>query len=65
MHPFNVTEQTKRLRIFIIYMAFSGSHDFYLIHNCNLPELNNMEYGKSILEKVKIMYDTAKENKIL
>ena len=46
-------------------MAFSGSLDFYLIQNCNLPELNNMEYGKSILEKVKKMYDTAKENKIL
>ena len=46
-------------------MSFSGSLDFYLIHNCNWPELNNMEYGKSILEKVKKMYDTAKENKIL
>ena len=64
MHPFIVADQTKRGRIELLYMAFSGVHDFYLTHNCNLPELNNMEHAKSILEKVKKMYDTAKENKI-
>lgn len=45
-------------------MAFSGVHDFYMNNKCNLPKLNNMDDAKSILEKVKKMYDTSKENNI-
>ena len=63
-HPFNIADQTKRGRVELLYMAFSGIHDFYMNNKCNLPKLNNMDDAKSILEKVKKMYDTAKENKI-
>ena len=63
-HHFNIADQTKRGRVELLYMAFSGVHDFYMNHKCNLPELNNMEDAKSILEKVKAMYDTSKANKI-
>ena len=63
-HPFNIADQTKRGRVELLYMAFSGVHDFYMNNKCNLPKLNNMDDAKSILEKVKKMYDTAKENKI-
>jgi len=64
MHPFNISDNTKRGRIELLYMAFSGVHDFYLQNKCALPELNNMDHAKSILEKVREMYKTAKENNI-
>ena len=64
MHPFNISDNTKRGRIELLYMAFSGVHDFYLQNKCSLPELNNMDHAKSILEKVREMYNTAKENNI-
>ena len=34
-------------------------------NKCNLPKLNNIDDTKIILEKLKKMYDTSKENKIL
>ena len=64
VHPFNVSDQTKRGRIELLYMAFSGVHDFYLQNKCSLPELNNMEQAKAILEKVREMYNAAKQNNI-
>ena len=64
MHRFNVADQTKRGRIELLYMAFSGIHDFYMQNKFSLPELNNMEQAKQILEKVKQMYDAAKKNNI-
>ena len=63
-HPFNIADQTKKGRVELLYMAFSGVHDFYMNNKCNLPKLNNMDDAKSILEKVKKMYDTSKENNI-
>ena len=60
MHRFNTADQTKRGRNELLYMAFSGVHDFYMQNKCTLPELNNMEQAKQILEKVKQMYDAAK-----
>ena len=64
MHPFNIKDITKMGRAELLYMAFSGVHDFYLQNKCKLPELNNMEQAKMILEKVKQMYNAAKENNI-
>jgi ubiquitin-activating enzyme E1 len=52
-HPFGTSDQTKRGRAELLYMAFSGVHDFYLQNNCTLPELNNMDHTKGILENVK------------
>ena len=48
----------------MLYIAFSGVHDFYLQNNCTLPELNNMEQAKGILENVKKMYDAARQSNI-
>ena len=62
-HPFNSSDSTKAGRGELLYMALSGVHDFYIRNNCSLPELNNMEHAKSILENVKKMYDQAKEKK--
>ena len=64
MHPFNSCDQTKMGRVELLYMAFSGVHDYYLQNNCKLPELNNMEQAKQVLEKVREMYKSAKDNKI-
>ena len=64
MHRFNTADQTKRGRNELLYMAFSGVHDFYMQNKCTLPELNNMDQAKQILEKVKQMYDAAKQNNI-
>ena len=63
-HPFGTSDQTKRGRTELLYMAFSGVHDFYLQNNCTLPELNNMEQAKGILENVKKMYDAARQSNI-
>ena len=64
MHRFNTADQTKRGRAELLYMAFSGVHDFYMQNKCSLPELNNMDQAKQIIEKVKQMYDSAKQNNI-
>ena len=64
LHPFIISDQSKRGRAELLYMAFSGIHDFYLKNKCTLPELNNMDQAKTILENVKKMYDTAKQNNI-
>ena len=59
-HPLACSDNTKEGRAELLYMALSGVHDYYLKNNCSLPELNNMEQAKSILENVKTMYNTAK-----
>ena len=64
-HPFNIVDNTKIGRQELLYMALRGVHDFYIQNNYTLPELNNMEQTKSILEQVKKIYDTAKENNFL
>jgi ASC-1-like (ASCH) protein len=46
-------------------MALIGVHDFFIKNNYILPELNNMEQAKSILDDVKNFYNKAKENKFL
>ena len=56
-HPFNIVDNTKIGRQELLYMALRGVHDFYIQNNYTLPELNNMEQAKSILEQVKKMYD--------
>ena len=63
LHPLCKADGTKNGRAELLYMALSGVHDFYLKNNCTLPELNNMEQAKSIVENVKKMYDMAKERK--
>ena len=62
-HPLNCSDNTKNGRAELLYMALSGVHDFYLRNNCALPELNNMEQAKLILENVRTMYNMAKEKK--
>ena len=62
-HPLINADYSKFGRAELLYMALRGVHDFYLKNNNTLPELNNMEQAKSILENVKNMYNTAKEEK--
>ena len=64
-HPLNFSDTDKEGRNELLYMALSGVHDFYIQHNCNLPELNNMEQAKAISNNVKQLYETAKKNKIV
>ena len=61
-HPFNFFDSEKSGRSELLYMALSAIHDYYLGKNCQLPELNNMEEAKKVLEKVKLIYDNAKKN---
>ena len=42
-------------------MIFCCIHDFYCSHNFSLPELNNLEHAKIILESTKNLYNAAKE----
>ena len=63
-HPLINSDFTKPGRNELLYMAFSCVHDFYLANNCSLPELNNMDQAKIILENTRNLYNTAKQNKI-
>ena len=62
-HPLAPADNTKEGRSELLYMALSGVHDYYMQHNCTLPEINNMEQAKIIATNVKTMYDMAKEKK--
>ena len=51
MHEFLILDEKKVGRSELLYMALIGIHDFYITHNYNLPELNNLKQAKEI-EKV-------------
>ena len=63
-HPFNPADSTKAGRTELLYLIFTGIHDFFITHENKLPELNNEEQAKEICEKVKQMYDSTKAQKI-
>ena len=63
MHPFVVQDYTKKGRQELLYIILQGINDFYVSHRNKLPELNNMTQAKEICEKVKQIYDKAKEEK--
>ena len=63
-HPFLVLDAEKIGRTELLYMALIGIHDFYITHNCNLPELNNLTQAKDIEKNIKQFYDSMKQNKI-
>ena len=54
----------KQGRSELLYMAFICIHDFYYAHGYCLPQLNNMEQAKMILENARKFYEAAKQNKI-
>ena len=64
MHPFLILDAEKVGRTELLYMALIGIHDFYISHNCNLPELNNLTQAKEIEKNIKQFYDSMKQNKI-
>ena len=64
-HPLKSFDGEKSGRNQLLYMALCGVHDFYINNKFTLPELNNMEQVKKIVENVKKMYDQAKANKIM
>ena len=63
-HPFLATDSEKIGRNELLYMAFLGIHDYFISHNCCLPELNNMTQAKEIEKTVKAFYDSAKEKNL-
>ena len=63
LHPLENGDDSKKGRSELLYMALIGVHDFFIKNNYILPELNNMEQAKSILDHVKNFYNKAKENK--
>jgi ubiquitin-activating enzyme E1 len=64
-HPFLVLDSEKIGRSELLYMALIGIHDYYISHNCTLPELNNLSQAKEIEKNVKQFYDSVKKNKIV
>ena len=63
-HPLMNSDATKFGRNELLYLTFTGIHDFYCANNCCLPQLNNMDQAKMILENVKQLYENAKKIKI-
>ena len=64
MHPFLVLDSEKVGRSELLYMALIGLHDYFISHNCNLPELNNLTQAKEIEKNVKQFYDAVKKNNL-
>ena len=64
MHQFLILDAEKVGRSEFLYMIFVCIHDFYISHNCNLPELNNLTQAKEIEKNVKKFYDTIKANNL-
>ena len=62
-HPISSSDGDKNGRSELLFLALSGIHDFYLKHNCTLPEVNNEKQYKEIAQNVKTMYETVKKNK--
>ena len=65
MHEFLILDSEKIGRSELLYMAFIGIHDYYVSHNCTLPELNNLNQAKEIEKNVKQFYDSVKQNNII
>ena len=65
MHEFLILDSEKIGRSELLYMAFIGIHDYYISHNCTLPELNNLNQAKEIEKSVKQFYDSVKQNNII
>ena len=63
LHQFLILDSEKIGRSELLYMALIGIHDYYISHNNNLPELNNLTQAKEIEKKVKEFYDNCKKNK--
>jgi len=60
-HPLiNIKEGRNEL----LYMTFICIHDFYYANNYCLPQLNNMELAKMIMENVRKFYEAAKQRNI-
>ena len=64
LHEFLVLDNTKIGRAELLYMILMGIHDFYITHNCSLPELNNLSQAKEIEKNVKQFYDLTKQKNI-
>ena len=64
MHQFLPLDAAKIGRSELLYMILIGIHDFYITHNCNLPELNNLTQAKEIEKNVKQFYDAVKKNNL-
>ena len=65
MHQFLVLDNEKMGRSELLYMILMGIHDYYVSHNCTLPELNNLDQAREIEKNVKQFYDLMKQKNII
>lgn len=63
LHEFLIMDEKKVGRNELLYMVLICIHDYFISHNCVLPELNNMTQAKEIEKNVKNFYDLCKKNK--
>ena len=63
LHEFLIMDEKKVGRNELLYMVLICIHDYFISHNCVLPELNNMTQAKEIENNVKNFYDLCKKNK--
>ena len=63
LHEFLIMDEKKVGRSELLYMVLICIHDYFISHNCVLPELNNMTQAKEIEKNVKNFYDLCKKNK--
>ena len=63
LHEFLIMDEKKVGRNELLYMVLICIHDYFISHNCILPELNNMTQAKEIEKNVKNFYDLCKKNK--
>jgi ubiquitin-activating enzyme E1 len=58
----DINDYTKEGRNELLHLSFLAIHDYYT-EKKKLPEINDLEEAKLVLEKAKIIYDKAKSNK--
>ena len=57
----DLNDNTKESRNEILHLSFISIHEYYKEKN-KLPEVNNLEESREVLEKAKIIYNNAKIN---
>ena len=59
--PPDINDYTKEARNEILHLSFLAIHEYFKEKN-NLPEINNNEQAKIVLDKAKVLYNKAKNN---
>jgi ubiquitin-activating enzyme E1 len=57
----DINDYTKESRNETLHLSFLAIHEYYK-EKKNLPEINNIQQAKEVLEKAKIIYNNSKNN---